>query len=269
FCGSAIEAMSLEARLTLCNMAVEFSAFTAVIAPDDKVFEAIEGTPFAPTANDWTHSLNDWRALKSDADAVFDAEVILNGADIRPSVSWGTSPEQAVPCDGLVPNLADIPELRRDLAERAMAYMDIKPGQPLNALQIDGAFIGSCTNGRLTDLRAAAVQLKDRRIASGVKAVCVPGSNAVKRAAECEGLDKIFIAAGFDWGEPGCAMCFYAGGDTFAPGDRVISSTNRNFEGRQGPGVRTHLASPATVAASAVAGRIVPAVSRTDVPEAI
>lgn len=247
FAGSAVEAMDLEARLTLCNLAVEFAAFTALIAPDETVFEALKGRASAPKGETWARALTQWRELRTDSDARFDAEIEINASDIRPMVSWGTSPEESVAIDGAVP---------REAGAKPLAYMDLMPGRALKGLSIAGAFIGSCTNGRISDLRHAAELLRGRRIAPGVRAVCVPGSKAVRAQAEAEGIAKIFIDAGFEWGEPGCAMCFYSGGETFPPGSRVISSTNRNFEGRQGPGVRTHLASPATVAASAVAGAI-------------
>lgn len=247
FAGSAVEAMDIEARLTLCNLAVEFAAFTAVIAPDDKVFAYLQGRPYAPDDELWARAETSWRALHTDEDAVFDDEIEIDASDIAPTVSWGTSPEEAVPVTASVPS---------DARPAALSYMGLSAGVKLEDLPIDGVFIGSCTNGRLSDLRAAGDVLRGRRIADGVRAICVPGSQSVLRAAEAEGLHKVFKQAGFEWGSPGCAMCFYAGGETFPPGARIVSSTNRNFEGRQGPGVRTHLASPATVAASAIAGRI-------------
>ncbi|MCA8892338.1 3-isopropylmalate dehydratase large subunit [Hyphomonas sp.] len=247
FSGEVVEAMDIEARLTLCNLAVEFSAFTAIIAPDETLLAGLRGKPFAPGENDWAAATDKWSELKTDVDARFDHEIELDASNVRPTVSWGTSPEHSGPIDQPIPADGD---------PRALAYMGLAPGDRLTELYIQGAFIGSCTNGRLSDLRAAAAILRGSKVAPGVRAVCVPGSQAVRRAAEAEGIDEVFKAAGFEWGAPGCAMCFYAGGETFAPGARVISSTNRNFEGRQGPGVRTHLASPATVAASAIAGRI-------------
>ncbi|MCR9194819.1 MAG: 3-isopropylmalate dehydratase large subunit [Hyphomonas sp.] len=245
FCGSAVEALDVEARLTLCNMAVEFAAFTAVIAPDQKTLDYLSGRPFAP--DDEVGPPLEWHDLKTDADAAFAHEIILNAAEIQPQMSWGTSPEESAPLGTEIP---------KDARSQALDYMGLEPGQVLNNLQIGGAFIGSCTNGRLSDLQAAARILEGRRVADGVRAVCVPGSRNVRAEAEKLGIDRIFKQAGFEWGEPGCAMCFYAGGETFAPGTRVVSSTNRNFEGRQGPGVRTHLTSPAIVAACAVAGKI-------------
>ena len=250
FAGDAVTAMSLEERLTLANLAVEFAAFTAVIAPDEKVFSYLKGRPFAPSGPAWDAAVEHWRTLRTDPGASFDAEITLDAAQVRPMITWGTSPEHAGPIDAPIP--AGAPP-------RALAYMGLKPGETVRGKPIQGAFIGSCTNGRLSDLEAAAAVLKGRRVAEGVRAVCVPGSRSVEAAAQAAGLDRVFLDAGFEWGAPGCAMCFYAGGETFAPEARVVSSTNRNFEGRQGPGVRTHLASPATVAASAVAGAIVSA----------
>ena len=255
FAGPAIGAMDIEARLTLCNMAVEFAAFTAVIAPDDKTLAYVGDRPFAPPAGDMAKARKRWDALRSDPDAHFDHEIALDAGDITPQISWGTSPEETIALGDVVPS---------DASTRALDYMGLEAGQSLRGLPVGGAFIGSCTNGRLSDLKAAAAVLAGHRVAPGVRAVCVPGSRAVRREAEVLGLDRIFIAAGFEWGEPGCAMCFYAGGETFAPGTRVVSSTNRNFEGRQGPGVRTHLTSPAVVAASAIAGQI--ALPKTVVP---
>jgi 3-isopropylmalate/(R)-2-methylmalate dehydratase large subunit len=247
FCGEAVEAMEIEARLTLCNMAVEFAAFTAVIAPDQKTTDYLKGRRFAPKGDAWTNALNDWARLKTDANAVFDFEHVFDAREIKPTVSWGISPAEAAPIGGHVPDT---------LSASVRDYTGLTGGEAMRALAVGGAFIGSCTNARLSDLRAAAKVLQGRRVADGVTAIIVPGSQAVRRAAEAEGLDAVFKAAGFDWQEPGCAFCFYAGGQTFPPGTRVISSTNRNFKNRQGPGVITHLASPVVVAASAVTGRI-------------
>lgn len=254
FCGSTVEAISIEERLTLCNLAVEFAAFTAIIAPDEITFDYVKGRRHAPRADQWDQAKAHWQSLKSDQDAAFDHEIVIAAKDIKPTVSWGNSPEQAAPIDQIVPQ----PEHTHspDASKKAFDYMGLMPGEALKSLAIGGAFIGSCTNGRLSDLRTAATVLMGRKVAPEIKAICVPGSMSVRRAAEAEGLDKIFKSAGFEWGAPGCAFCFYAGGETFAPKTRVISSTNRNFESRQGPGVRTHLASPAIVAASAVMGRI-------------
>nr|WP_225908085.1 3-isopropylmalate dehydratase large subunit [Hyphomonas sediminis] len=247
FTGEAISALEIEGRLTLCNLAVEFAAFTALIAPDEKTLAYVSGRTFGPQAEQEAAARAHWASLRSDADATFDEEIFLDAADVQPQVSWGTSPEHTASLGASVPDGAD---------PRALAYMGLKAGDGVRGLPIGGAFIGSCTNGRLSDLKAAADILKGRRVAPGIRAVCVPGSQAVRREAAALGIDKIFIEAGFEWGEPGCAMCFYAGGETFPAGTRVMSSTNRNFEGRQGPGVRTHLASPAVVAASAIAGHI-------------
>ncbi len=257
YAGSAIDALSIEQRLTLCNLAVEFAAFTALIAPDENVLKYVEGRPFAPSARNLDEAKAIWSDLYTDDEAIFEEEIVLNADKIEPMISWGTSPEQCIAVDEAIPVINALPATKRDQAAKAMAYMDVSPGARLSACSVDGVFIGSCTNGRLSDLREAASVLRGRKVASGVRAVCVPGSQGVRCQAESEGLDQIFRAAGFEWGEPGCAMCFYAGGETFPPGARVVSTTNRNFEGRQGPGVRTHLASPATVAASAVVGKIV------------
>lgn len=243
FTGEAVTALDMEARMTLCNMATEFAAMTALIAPDAQTFAYLAGRRYAPTAFEGRY----WPTLASDSDARFDREIAIDAATIAPMVSWGTSPEHAVPIDAAVPQGP----------ARAHAYIGLEPGRPLAGTPIDAAFIGSCTNARLSDLRRAAAVLRGKRIARSIrKALVVPGSMAVKRAAEAEGLDKVFEAAGFEWRNSGCSLCFYAGGEGFALGSRTISSTNRNFEGRQGPGIRTHIASPETVAASALAGCI-------------
>ncbi|WP_299592287.1 3-isopropylmalate dehydratase large subunit [uncultured Microbulbifer sp.] len=262
FAGSAIEALGVEARLTLCNMAVEFSAFTGLIAPDAITEAYFKGRDHAPSADDWDQAADYWRSLRSDVDAVFDREIILDADAIQPMVTWGTSPEHAVPVSGCAPDPHNFPSAGAESAQKALDYQGIAPGQVMAELAIDAAFIGSCTNSRISDLRLAASILRGKKIAPGVAGVVVPGSRRVKRQAEAEGLHKIFIESGFEWRDSGCSMCFYAGGETFGPGKRVVSSTNRNFEGRQGPGTRTHLASPATVAASAIAGCI-----RAAVPE--
>lgn len=246
FAGSAVTALDIEGRLTLCNMATEFAAMTGFIAPDDTVYDYLQGRRFAPQGAAWETAVAHWRTLATDPGAAFDQEIAIDAATIAPMVSWGTSPEDSLPIDGMVP----------DARRSALDYMGLSPGQPLAGTPVDAAFIGSCTNGRLSDLRRAAAIVRGHRVAEGVTAIVVPGSSAVRRAAEAEGLDRIFAAAGFEWRMSGCSLCFYAGGDGFAPGSRVISSTNRNFEGRQGPGVRTHIASPETVAASAIAGVI-------------
>ncbi|WP_160153434.1 3-isopropylmalate dehydratase large subunit [Microbulbifer sp. ALW1] len=256
FAGSAIEALGLEARLTLCNMAVEFSAFTGLIAPDAVTQAYFEGRDHAPRGDDWKLAAEYWQTLRSDDGAQFDREIIIDASLIEPMVTWGTSPEHAVAITGRVPLMDSLAPAKAESAQKALEYQAIPAGQVMAELPIDAAFIGSCTNSRISDLRIAAEVLRGKKVAAGVSAVVVPGSRRVKRQAEAEGLDKIFIESGFEWRDSGCSMCFYAGGETFGPGKRVISSTNRNFEGRQGPGTRTHLASPATVAASAIAGFI-------------
>jgi 3-isopropylmalate/(R)-2-methylmalate dehydratase large subunit len=257
FAGPVIEQLSVEARMTLCNMAVEFSAFTGFTAPDEATIGYLADRPYAPTGTAFEHAAEHWRTLYSDDGAVFDAELQVDCSGLKTMVTWGTSPEHAIAIDSCVPDPAreTNPKVREGM-EKALHYMDVTPGTEARQIKIDAAFIGSCTNSRLSDLRVAASYLKGKHVAPGVAAVCVPGSTRVKLAAEAEGLDKIFKEAGFAWRESGCSMCFYAGGETFGAGARVISSTNRNFEGRQGPGTRTHLASPATVAASACQGFI-------------
>lgn len=256
YAGEAVRAMDIEARLTLCNMATEFAAFSAIIAPDRTTFDYLAGRPFAPMGEIWERAVEHWTGLASDADARFDVELSIDAAEVAPMVTWGSSPQQVVPLDGAVPDFDPVGRDTREAHARALTYMDLTPGRPLEGLPITGAFIGSCTNSRLSDLRRAASVLKDRKVAPGVRAICVPGSTQVRLAAEAEGLDQVFLAAGFEWRESGCSMCFYAGGESFGPRERVVSSTNRNFESRQGPETRTHLASPETVAASALAGAI-------------
>jgi 3-isopropylmalate/(R)-2-methylmalate dehydratase large subunit len=257
FQGSTIAGLSVEARMTLCNMAVECGARGALITPDDKVFAYLEGRPRAPVGENWRAALAAWRGLRSDPDASFDAEVRLVAAEIAPMVTWGTSPDQAVKITARVPDPASESDSgrRRDL-ERALAYMGLAAGQPVQTIAIQRAFIGSCTNARIEDLRDAARVLRGRKVADGVKAMVVPGSTSVRRQAEQEGLDRIFLAAGFEWRQSGCSMCLAMNDDILGSGERCASSTNRNFEGRQGLGGRTHLMSPAMVAASAVAGRL-------------
>lgn len=241
FAGDAVRALDMEARMTLCNMATEFAAFSGIIAPDKVTIEYLAGRRFAPDP------LPDWTGLFSDDGARFDSEIRIDATEISPMVSWGTSPGQTIAVNASVPVNAD---------HKALTYMGLEPGQVIADTPINVAFIGSCTNSRLSDLRRAAAIVRGRKIADGVLALVVPGSSAVKRAAEAEGLDRIFTDAGFQWRMSGCSLCFYAGGESFPAGSRVISSTNRNFEGRQGPGIRTHIASPEVVAASALAGRI-------------
>ena len=255
FAGSAVRELDIEARLTLCNMATEFSAMTGMIAPDERTFEYLRGRPFAPTGATWDRAVESWRELSSDAGAKFDVDVEIDVSTLAPMITWGTSPQHAVAIDGVVPEQAASGSGPEAYA-RALQYMDLAPGTPLASLPIAAAFIGSCTNSRISDLRRAAALLRGRKVAPGVRAICVPGSMSVKRQAEAEGLDKIFVEAGFEWRESGCSMCFFAGGESFGARERVVSSTNRNFESRQGPETRTHIASPETVAASAIAGHI-------------
>ncbi len=243
FAGEAVAALDMDARMTVCNMATEFAAFTGIIAPDERTFAYLAGRRYAPAAFDAPY----WRGLCSDADAVFDREIGFDAGEVSPMVSWGTSPEHCIAIDAPIPQGP----------ARAHEYIGLAAGEALLGTPNDVAFIGSCTNSRLSDLRRAAALVRGKHVVPGIsKALVVPGSSAVKRAAEAEGLDKIFVQAGFEWRESGCSLCFYAGGEGFAPGSRTISSTNRNFEGRQGPGIRTHIASPETVAASALAGCI-------------
>lgn len=257
FAGSGVDSLGIEARLTLCNLAVEFSAFTGIIAPDRKAVEYVRGRPFAPAGPEWDLAVAHWSTLYSDPDSAFDYELRVDCPAVQPTVTWGTSPQHVVTVDARVPDpRSEVDPERRQGMLRALEYMGLQPGTRLSDVRLDAAFIGSCTNARLSDLREAAAVLRNRTVAPWIRAICVPGSTAVKKAAEQEGLERIFRDAGFEWRESGCSMCFYAGGETFGPGKRVISSTNRNFEGRQGPGTRTHLASPATVAASACAGYI-------------
>ncbi|HVR49511.1 MAG TPA: 3-isopropylmalate dehydratase large subunit [Pseudorhodoferax sp.] len=257
FCGEAIAAMGVEGRLTLCNMAVEAAARGAIVAPDDSLFDYLHGRPMAPAGAAWDAAVTAWRALRSDADAVFDAEVVLDAAALQPMVTWGTSPDQGLDIGGHVPDpAAESDATRRRGMERALAYMGLAPGQALAGLPISHAFIGSCTNGRLDDLRDAARVLRGRRVAPGVRALVVPGSTSVRAQAEAEGIAQVFREAGFEWRQAGCSMCVAMNEDHLQAGDRCASSTNRNFEGRQGAGARTHLMSPAMVAAAAVRGAL-------------
>ena len=257
FHGPGIRKLPLEARMTICNMAVEFSAFTGLIAPDEATLEYIAGRPYAPAGEDREAALAYWGKLHTDVGATFDKELYLDLSQIDPSVTWGTSPQHVIGVSGVIPDPGqELNATARQGMQRALDYMGLNAGVAIASVPLDAAFIGSCTNSRLSDLRAAAGILKGNRIAKGIKAICVPGSGQVKQAAEQEGLHEIFLDSGFEWREAGCSMCFYAGGEGFSAGERVITSTNRNFEGRQGPGVRSHLASPVTVAASALSGRI-------------
>jgi 3-isopropylmalate/(R)-2-methylmalate dehydratase large subunit len=253
FAGFAVSAMSVEARMTISNMIVEAGARGAIIAPDEKVFAYIEGRPRAPKGELWAQAVNQWRTMRSDDSALFDREVDIDVAEVAPLVSWGTSPDQAAPVSALVPQPADERDaVRQASMERALHYMGLDPATPIDGISISHAFIGSCTNGRIEDLRDAAAVLRGRKVASGVRAIIVPGSTSVRAQAEAEGIAE----AGFEWRQSGGSMCLAMNDDVLAPGDRCASSTNRNFEGRQGAGARTHLMSPAMVAAAAVTGRI-------------
>jgi 3-isopropylmalate/(R)-2-methylmalate dehydratase large subunit len=257
FAGPVIMALPVEGRMTICNMAVECGARGVVIAPDDAVFKWLQGRPRVPKGAQWDRAVAWWRGLRSDPDAVFDREVCLSADDVEPMVTWGTSPDQALPINGHIPNPAEeLDPARRRGMERALAYMGLTPGIPLNATPIQRAFIGSCTNARISDLRDAAKVLRGRKVAPGVRAMVVPGSSEVRRQAEVEGLDRVFLEAGFEWRQSGCSLCLAMNDDVLAPGERCASSTNRNFEGRQGAGGRTHLMSPAMVAAAAIVGRL-------------
>ncbi|MGE0716914.1 MAG: 3-isopropylmalate dehydratase large subunit [Alphaproteobacteria bacterium] len=257
YAGSAIRGLSMEGRLTLCNMSIEAGARAGMVAPDETTYAYVAGRPFAPRGAEWDCALARWRALPSDPGAAFDAEVTLDAAAIEPMVTWGTSPEDAVAIGGRVPDPASASDAeRRGAMERMLAYMDLAPGTPLDGVPVDRVFIGSCTNGRIEDLRAAAAVARGRKVADAVEAWVVPGSGLVKEQAEAEGLDVIFRDAGFQWREAGCSMCLGTNGEIGRPGQRVASTSNRNFVGRQGPGVRTHLMGPAMAAAAAVAGRL-------------
>ena len=259
FAGEAIEDLSMEGRMTVCNMAIEAGARAGFVAVDDKTIEYVRGRPLAPTGEKWEMAVKAWRELRSDPDAQFDREVEIDAAEIRPQVTWGTSPGMVVPVDGRVPDPAtESDPVRANGYRRALDYMDLEPGTRITDIRPDKIFIGSCTNARIEDLRAAARQLEGRRIADSIKlAMVVPGSGLVKQQAEQEGLDRIFIDAGFEWREPGCSMCLAMNADRLEPGERCASTSNRNFEGRQGQGGRTHLVSPAMAAAAAVAGHFV------------
>lgn len=259
FAGSAIRGLSIEGRMTLCNMAIEAGARAGMVAVDQKTIDYVKGRPFAPTGAAWDQAVTWWNTLHSDVDAVFDVVVKLDAAAIRPQVSWGTSPEMVVTIEDVVPNPADAPDaVKKGDWERALAYMGLKAGTKINEIQIDKVFIGSCTNSRIEDLREAAAVVAGKTKASSVKvAMVVPGSGLVKVQAEKEGLDKIFVAAGFEWREPGCSMCLAMNADRLEPGERCASTSNRNFEGRQGAGGRTHLVSPAMAAAAGIAGHFV------------
>ena len=255
FAGEAVRSLSVEGRMTMCNMTIEAGARAGLIAPDEKTFEYLKGRPKSPKGSTWEASVECWKTLKTDNDASFDIEVTLQGGDIIPQVTWGTSPDDVLPITGRVPHPADETDPnRRNKMERSLEYMGLEPGLPLKEIRIDRMFIGSCTNSRIEDLRAAAQVADGRKVADHVSAMVVPGSGLVKEQAEQEGLDKVFIEAGFDWREPGCSMCLGMNADKLEPGERSASTSNRNFEGRQGPGGRTHLLSPAMAAAAAIKG---------------
>ncbi|MBK20121.1 MAG: 3-isopropylmalate dehydratase large subunit [Rhodospirillaceae bacterium] len=257
YAGSAIEELSMEGRMTVCNMTIEGGARAGLVAPDEKTFEYLKGRPQCPKGAQWEMAVEKWSQLPSDPGAQYDTEVELDVSEIVPQVTWGTSPEDEIGITGEVPNPADVEdENRRSAMERSLEYMDLKPGTKMTEIAVDKVFIGSCTNSRIEDMRAAAEVAKGRRVADSVYAMVVPGSGLVKLQAEEEGLDKIFTEAGFHWREPGCSMCLAMNGDMLQPGERSASTSNRNFEGRQGPGGRTHLVSPMMAAAAAIAGHL-------------
>jgi len=258
YAGEVFENMSIEGRMTVCNMSIEAGARAGLIAPDEKTIAYFEGRPMAPKGENWEKAVAWWRTLKSDPDAVFDKEIELDAANLPPLVTWGTSPEDVVSINGVVPDPADIGDAeRRAMVERKLDYMGLQPGRKITDITIDRVFIGSCTNGRIEDLRAAARIVRGKKVDPAVKAMVVPGSGLVKQQAEAEGLDKVFTEAGFEWREPGCSMCLAMNADRLEPGERCASTSNRNFEGRQGYKGRTHLVSPAMAAAAAIAGHFV------------
>lgn len=255
--GEAVRSMSMEARMTLCNMSTEAGARSALIAPDETTFDYVKGRPHAPRGTQWDAAVSYWRTLRSDGDARFDAEVVLDAGEISPLVTWGTNPSQAVPVNGRVPDPSAYSDpAERAAAERALAYMDLKPGTPIRDIPVDVVFIGSCTNGRIEDLRAAAEVMRGRRKHPDVRVLVVPASSRVQLQAEAEGLHEVFAEFGAEWRNSGCSMCLGMNSDQPRPGERSLSTSNRNFEGRQGPGVRTQLASPLVAAATAVRGTI-------------
>lgn len=259
YAGPVIESLSMEGRMTLCNMSIEAGARAGLVAPDEKTFDYMMGRPYAPKAGQWEAAVSFWRSLRSDDGATFDKEIVLNGSDIVPQVTWGTSPEDVVPVTGEVPSPESFEEpSKQEGAQKALDYMGLEAGQKITDIPVDRVFVGSCTNSRIEDMREVAAVIKGRKKADTVKEVLiVPGSGLVKAQAEEEGLDKIFIDAGFDWRDPGCSMCLAMNPDKALPGEHVASTSNRNFVGRQGPGARTHLVSPAMAAAAAIAGRFV------------
>jgi 3-isopropylmalate/(R)-2-methylmalate dehydratase large subunit len=253
--GSAIRSLSMEGRMTVCNMSIEAGARAGMVGPDDTTFAYLEGRPHAPKGAAWERALDHWRSLRTDADAAFDREVRIDASELTPYVSWGTNPAQTVSIDGAVPDPASFGDpIHRESAERALAYMALRPGTAIRDIRPDTVFIGSCTNSRIEDLRVVADVVRGRRVRDGLRAMVVPGSMLVKAQAEREGLDGVFRAAGFDWRDAGCSMCLGMNPDQLSPGERCASTSNRNFEGRQGKGGRTHLVSPAVAAATAIAG---------------
>jgi 3-isopropylmalate/(R)-2-methylmalate dehydratase large subunit len=257
YAGSAIRDLPVEGRFTICNLSIEFGAKMGMVAPDDKTYEYVKGRRYAPEGAMWERALEAWKQLPSDANAVFDKEIVIDVTKIEPQVTWGISPEHVIGVDGNIPDPTAVADpARRAALETALDYMGLKAGARIAGTPVDWVFIGSCTNSRLSDLRAAAEVARGRKVAPGVRAWVVPGSETVKRDAVAEGLDKLFTEAGFEWREPGCSMCLAANGEVVAPGQRSVSTSNRNFIGRQGPRARTHLASPASAAAAAIAGSI-------------
>ena len=257
YAGDVITSLTVEQRMTICNMTIEAGARAGLIAPDEKIFEYLKGKPMSPKGESWDRALEEWKKLKSDDSAVFDKEININGNDISPMITWGTSPEDVITIDQKVPNPNnESDEDKKNSIERSLKYMGLKPDMAAKDIKIDKVFIGSCTNGRIEDLREAAKILKDKKISTHVEAMVVPGSGLVKEQAEQEGLDKIFIKSGFDWREPGCSMCLAMNADKLKPEERCASTSNRNFEGRQGRGGRTHLVSPGMAAAAAISGNL-------------
>ena len=255
--GSAIKALSMEGRMTVCNMSIEAGARAGMIAPDSTTFDYIKGKPHAPYGKDWESAVSYWATLNTDPDAQFDREITIDASTLRPFVTWGTNPGQGLPLDQVVPDPKEVSDpVERAAIENALAYMDLRPGQPLKEITVDTVFLGSCTNGRIEDLRAAAQVIKNRKVADGVRLLVVPGSTRVRIEAEAEGLDQVFLDAGAEWRGAGCSMCLAMNPDKLSPGERSASTSNRNFEGRQGPGGRTHLVSPEVAAATAVRGTL-------------
>jgi len=264
--GSAIEALSMEARMTVCNMSIEAGARAGMIAPDQTTYDYLKGRPHAPSGARWDEAVEYWRSLRTDDDATFDKSVVIDASTLAPFVTWGTNPGQGVPLSASVPSPDDFTDpVEKSAAERALQYMDLEAGTPMRDIAVDAVFIGSCTNGRIEDLRTVAEIIKGRKVADGIEMLVVPGSARVRLAAEAEGLDKVFLAAGAQWRNAGCSMCMGMNPDYLEAGQRSASTSNRNFEGRQGPGARTHLVSPAVAAATAVIGRLA---SPADLPAA-